>query len=562
MYYMRFTLLLIFFFFITVCGYAQSTVSNTDEYYFRVLQITGITDDVSSFQLRPYDIPEQTDHYHPWRKLFEPVNDGLQINNRYATFQFYEPILFQSYNSALPRGNNDGAIWQGRGYNSAFSTGFRGAVGPLHIQFRPVIGVAQNLSYDLGPYLIPTIRTSEGRVEGNEFMYRDFRGSIDYVQRYGDSSYTWADLGESSVELKYAGLRLALSNKKIWTGPAVNTSLHFGYSAPGFKHLFLGTYKPLQTAAGNFEFAYIFGKTRESDYFTENRILDSQSVNALVFIYTPWFTNNFSIGGVRTYFHPFPESFSQYRIQARKLFEPGLREALTDEDGEPRGFDPDNQLASVFFRYIIPENGFEVYGEYGRNDHNANWRDFRAQPNHHRAYTIGATKSLWLPGNRLMAINIELNQFEAMRTALTRGGRHLGGWYTHSRQVLGFTNNGQILGTGYGPGVNMQKIRADLFDERGGLSFKVARIAYHNSRMDQYFNSIQNANEQDIERWEVRNIEIMLGTGLTAFLPHNFELTATIEQSIILNQHYLKENDLANTRVEVVLRKQLRGWVR
>lgn len=541
----------------------STTFNNRDEYYIRVLQISGISDDDASYHLRPYEFSGPIENFHPWEHVIKPNGEPLFSLSEHAGFDLFEPVLFQSYNTALPHGTNDGPVWQGKGYNMAFTAGAGASFGPLHIRLRPVVGMAQNRSFDLGPYQPPQIKTDSYNYLGpsSEYAYRDFRGSIDYVQRYGDETYSWFDLGDSSIELRYSGFKVALSNRQVWTGPAVNTSLHFGYSAPGFRHIYAGTYRPVRTAAGSFEFAYIFGGMRESDYFSIGRNIGTQSVNSLVFIYKPWFTNRFTLGAIRTYFHPYPESFSEYKTQAKKLFEPGLRNAISD-DGVPRGAHPDNQLGSVFFRYVISDYGVEFYAEYGRNDHNADWRDFRAQPNHHRAYTIGATKTFSLSNQRLLAVNLELNQLEAMRTALTRGDRHLGGWYTHSGQVLGFTNKGQITGTGFGPGMNMQMLRADIFDEKGSVSFKLARITYHNSRLDQYFEQIQAANNRTVERWEVRNSEILLGAEVTAFLIHGLELSAVLDQSFIFNRHYLRDNNVANTRLEVVLRKQMRGWRR
>jgi hypothetical protein len=315
------------------------------------------------------------------------------------------------------------------------------------------------------------------------------------------------------------------------------------------------------SAIGNFEFAYIFGGIRESDYFTVNKGFGMLSVNSLIVVYKPGFSEGFSIGFIRSYFHPYPDSFDQYWNQAKKLFEPGLREAIED-NGEPRGADPDNQIGSVFFRYFLPDHQFEIYGEYGRNDHSGNWRDFRAQPNHHRAYTIGGTKTMFLPKNRLLAVNIEINQLEAMRTALIRGESHLGGWYTHTSQVLGFSNTGQILGSPYGPGVNLQKIRGEVLGPSGGIALKIARITYHNSRMDQYFDQVLAANQIIVERWEVRNIELLFGAEITAFLKYGLELSAVIEQSIIFNHHHILDNDRGNTRMELVFRKNVRGWRR
>jgi hypothetical protein len=534
-----------------------------DEYYGRLLQISGVSDDKATYQLRPYDYGIMAETLHPWQNLFSTQNSSDYLPVRFIDFDFYQPVLFQSYNTALPRGTNDGAVWQGRGYNMAFSTGLGISAGPLQIRFRPVVGYSQNRSFGLGPYEPPLIRGEDGNVTASEFAYRDFRGSIDYVQRFGEDPFSWFDFGDSFAELRYAGIRAAFSNERIWTGPSLQTSLQLGYSAPGFMHLYFGTYKPLNTFAGSFEFAYIFGGMRKSDYFDGRSASRMQSVNSVIFIYSPWFTEHFSIGAMRTYFHPYPSNFEQFKSQASKLFDPGLRGALADgDDTFADTWDPDNQLASIFFRYYLPSYGIEIYSEYGRNDHNMDWRDFRAHPDHQRAYTLGLLKTFIIPKNRLLAIHLEINQLETNRTSLTRGNEHLGGWYTHGAQVQGFTNQGQIPGTGYGPGVNIQMIRADLFDPRGSLSIKFARIIYHNSRVDQFFEYIQQKNRNRVDRWEVRNFEFLLGTEFTAFLSAGIELSAALEQSFIFNHHNLKGNDLGNTRLELVIRKKMKGWLR
>ena len=535
------------------------------EYYYRILQVSGLSDVNGSFTIRPFSPRGESDDWHPWHSTGYFSNEKkVSSSSRHIHLNLFEPVFFQSYNTHVPRGANDGAIWQGKGYNMAVSAGVYAKAGPLYIFFRPQAGMAQNLEFDLGPYPPAEISvvTEDYFGEATEFAYRGFRGVIDYVQRYGDATFNWFDLGQSSVELRYSGLRLALSNTLIWTGPAVHNSLQFGYNAPGFKHLYLGTYRPIQTPAGSFEFFYLFGGTRKSDYFDKDGAFRSrQSVNSLFVTYSPRFIPGLSAGALRTFFHSYPTSFSEYRFQSSKLFEAIVRAGL-GTPGLPDGYDPDNQVASVFLRWVFPSAGFEVYSEYGRNDHNADLRDFRRQPNHQRAYTLGLIKTSMLKKSRLLVLNIEINQFEPMRTALSRGDNYLGGWYTHAQQVFGLTNDGQIMGSGYGPGVNMQMLKTDVYHSGGRLGMKIARIAYHNSRVDQYFHFIQAANENFVEHDDVRNIEILVGAEITKFFRHGIELSAVIDQSLIFNHHNLKGNDITNTRFELVLRKQVRGWLR
>src|SRR5205823_14545072 len=56
---------------------------------------------------------------------------------------------------------------------------------------------------------------------------------------------------------------------------------------------------------------------------------------------------------------------------------------------------PDNQLASLFVRWAPPASGFEVYGEYGREDRNVDLRDFEEEPDHDAGYLVGFARA-WI----------------------------------------------------------------------------------------------------------------------------------------------------------------------
>lgn len=552
---------------------ANNTFSPEDEYYLRLLQILGISDHSSSYNIRPVMEVQVTDIKHPWDEYYgRPASSSSDNRKGFEpSVKPYQLSLFQSYNSRVPRGNNDGAVWQGRGHNVAFSAGFEASAGPLKIRLRPVVGSAQNREFDLGRLPIPFISYPEINYlePASIYAYRGadrVRARIDHVQRYGDSRYSWADLGESAIELNYNSMRLALSNEKIWMGPAHNTSLLLGYSAPGFNHLYAGTNRPAQTPIGSFEFAYIFGKMVKSDYFDTIDYRNSQSINAFLLSFSPKFAKKrFSIGAVRAYFFPYPKSFSEYRKQASKLYETPLKDSRGYVDGS--GAVNDNQIAILFSRYVVPSSGFEMYIEYGRNDHNSNFRDLLGQPSHHRAYSVGMTKAKQISENRIVAVNLEINQLEPTRTTVTRGGRTIfntyqGGWYLHSNQIMGISNRGQIPGTGYGVGINMQQMKVDLFHNEGKYGLKLARIAYHNAYLNENFNQILQFNNEDIQRWEVRKIELLAGVEATFFQLKNLEISATIEQSITFNNNYIKGNDINNTRFELVLKTNFKDWKR
>lgn len=543
--------------------FAQSPLlpqGDLSEQLYRILQNRGELQDPASFLLRPL-IPHNSlsiETMDPLRSGFRAAAPVVDVSG--VSLFLFEPVWFNSYNTTLPRGSMDGALWQGRGYNTSLSAGLFASYGPLSLTFRPRVITAENRYFDPEPYNPPEIRTGYYRGTASEFAYPGFRGRIDYPIRFGDHRFSRFDLGDSSLELRLFGFSAALSNQRLWTGPGVQNSLQFGYHAPGFLHLRLGTSQPFETRIGSFEWLYIFGGVRKSDFYSDG-VYNTHSVNSMALTYSPRFIPGLSVGTLRTFFHRYPSDFSEYWDQASKLFEAAVRVGLQNEEN-PTGYDPDNQVWSVFARWVFPESGFEFYGEYGRNDHNVDLRDFRMQYNHHRAYILGMQKATYLYGERVLNLNFEIMQSETPRSSLTRGNQNLGGWYVHGQQVVGFTHRGQIPGTGYGPGVNMQWFAADLFSGQYRLGVHLARIVYHNSRVDQFFSSIARVNSDPVERWEVRNVELLAGVRITRPIPLRLELDAAIEQSLILNHHNIANNDLGNTRFELTVRKQIRGALR
>ncbi len=472
---------------------------------------------------------------------------------RYALI---EPVWFQSWNSTLPRGVNDGAIWQGKGYNTALSAGILANWGPLHVRFQPQVGFAQNLSFDLGQLPTP--------FRGVE--YSTPIHPIDNVRRFGPDPYSWFDLGDSYVELRVHGLKAGFSNARFWTGPAIHNPLFFSYNAPGYKHLHIGTYRQLKTPLGGIEFKYQYGALQKSEWFND-RISDNlNSIVSIHFGYSPAFLKGLTIGFNRLYLDRYPDSLSDKWVQAKRVFESVLKENLRSNQND-EGQSASNQMASIYYRWVFSNLGFETYGEFGRNDHNIDWRDFRMQPDHQRAYLLGILKSFKLSENRILSIGIETTQLNANRTTFTRGGEPwqrgaLGVWYIHRPPNFGFTNKGQILGAAIGQVGQSQNIDINLFQEKGAFGLKLSRISYFDLIVDGNFSRIMIINEDNIERHEVRNIELMAGFSATRFLSNNLEISAALDISYIMNHNYVRDNDKVNARFEITVRRNFEGWLR
>src|SRR5690625_4634877 len=96
---------------------AQGVQQKQYDYYLRVLQLTESTSDAATYHLRPFiGFPnvKSVREEHPLQHRFKLEEDPLFESRGGLKFSPYEPVWFQSYNTTLPRGGHDGAIWQGK----------------------------------------------------------------------------------------------------------------------------------------------------------------------------------------------------------------------------------------------------------------------------------------------------------------------------------------------------------------------------------------------------------------------------------------------------------------
>jgi hypothetical protein len=133
---------------------------------------------------------------------------------------------------------------------------------------------------------------------------------------------------------------------------------------------------------------------------------------------------------------------------------------------------------------------------------------------------------------------------------------------------VGFTNKGQMIGSGFGPGGNAQNLKADYYFNDGKYGARLSRIVYHNTLLDNvsrrrnYYELIIAENPGIEQRWQMRNIEYVFAFDMTRSWRYGLEVSAALEQSFILNQHYLSGNDILNTRLELTIRKKIKGGIR
>ncbi len=410
-----------------------------DDYYRRMQLLSNIDSNIS-FAVRPihtYALKE-ADSYDPESNL----EQDSWLNFRGTVESSDEKFLFkilplswkQQVNSHHPYGWNDGSMIPAKGYQTLLTGGFFAKWGPLSVQLQPEYLYATNKSF--------------------ETIGRSY--SIDMPEHFGDTPYRKVLWGQSSMRLTIGPASVGLSNENLWWGPGKRNSLLMSNNAEGFKHVTLNTVRPVQTRIGSFEAQFIGGvleRSREPHpgktfKYPKNewRYLSAMNLN-----YQPKWLSGLFLG--------FTRAFYAYNSDLRSFgdYVPFLTpfQKVNTDDGDPFARD---QLTSLYARWLFTKAKAEVYVEYGLNDNSHDYRDFIGSPDHSRAYIVGLSKLVPLTyrqQNEYVQVNLELRQMSQSIDRIIRGA---GNWYTHSQVRHGYTQMGQIIGSGPDLGGNLQTI--------------------------------------------------------------------------------------------------------
>lgn len=419
-------------------------VGDPIEDYLRVLQISGLAD-LGSFTIRPLppgDFRERlTSSEHPWReRLGAPAAD----DRRDLQIQVDDPLLRVFANSRFPLGQNDGAVWQGRGLTTAVDAGATLRWRALTVAVRPTLIFNENRSFELA--VAPT-----------EYDY-PWR-AIDLPQRFGPDAFWTLDPGQSEIRLDSHGFAVGFGTANLWWGPAIRNPIIMSNNAPGFPHAFVGTSGPVGIGIGELEAQWIWGDLDQSDWFGYAAPSDDRFITGLVATYSPSFLPGLSLGATRVFYVAVPDDGTPLKDYFA-VFQ-GIRKRTFATPSNPTGEDEHDQLLSLFGRWVLPESDFEVFWEWARNDHSWEIRDFLLEPEHSQAYMLGLQKAIALSGDRILSIRFELTHLEKPPTWIIRGPSP--SYYVHHIVTQGYTQRGQIIGAGIGPGGNAQGLGVDLY---------------------------------------------------------------------------------------------------
>lgn len=419
------------------------------EQYIRVLQVDGLVKG-SSFFLRPLVNGAAADSAGPWARRFGSAPSGDTGALRLA----YDPARVRiTENSATPWGQNDGAMWQGRGLNAALDGGATLTWRGLTVTVHPTLVYAQNASFPLAPV---------NDTLGSPYGYPWF--VMDLPQRPGPNAYQRLDAGQSDVSLTVGGARVGFGTRNLWWGPGIHTSILMSDNAPGIPHASLATSRPLGIGVGTLEGQWIWGRLQESGWYTGPGAGVGRFVTGAEVAFTPYgsFFKGLTVGGGRLFYQNVPPgglTLSDYLAVVRPPFK-----QTTSTTGNPTGDDQRDQILSFHWRWVLPAGGFETYGEWARNDFAWNLTDFLLEPEHSQAYTLGLQKVATLSDGRIVALNGELTHLERDPSFQIRDDPS---YYVHDVVHAGYTQRGQLVGSALGPGGDGQYVGADVYTHWG-----------------------------------------------------------------------------------------------
>lgn len=369
------------------------------------------------------------------------------------------------YNSAYPYGMNDGPVWVGRGFTTSVTAGVVLEWGPIELILAPTAFWTENREFPLM------------RVPDTVSAYSDPLTvfGVDRPQRFGDRPYARLDPGSSTFRVQAFGVQAGVSTANEWWGPMSDYPFVLGNNAPGFLHLFAGTARPVSVGVGRLHTRLIYGELAQTSYSPVPADSGRRFAGGMIAVIEPRGFPGLEVGFTRFFHMEWPDSLSNRHFA--HLFETLLKSkigrVLNQEPTDPGKSSRDNQLASVFARWVLGRSGFELYGEYSREDHSVDVYDLLVEPDHSSLYGWGLRRAWRTPGS-LRAMRVETINYQPSSL-----GRHRpqSGAYGHSFTRQGHTHMGQLLGSGIGAGAGAGAIAA--FSEHspsGALEVSLARM--------------------------------------------------------------------------------------
>lgn len=527
---------LIFFFFVSL-SFTQEALKSIEEDYYDFLSLNGTvarpTLGYKTLSDNIWEFSEIDSESHIWSNLnlgsnfllwqaSSPVDNWFTRGiEQSLTAKVYGPEWVNSYNTASPYGQNDGGLWQGCGYNTAFTAGARLEGYGFEATFKPQVSWMQNREYE---YIKPNYTGETYKDKAEKYGYYGVT-SVDVPQRFGDSPFWNFDWGDSEIRYSLYSFTVGFGTQSIWLGPAKLNPIMHSNNASSYPKLDIGFRKTelkmpyWEWYLGSIELRGWWGKLTESDWFDNDNTNDNTLISGLSINYQLPFFRDLTFGLNRTMLSAW-KNMSSYTLF--KIYNPSI------SSGTSGGKDESDQRVSFTIDYNIKNAGFEVYLEWARNDFSPNRDYYIRYPFHTAGWTFGTEKTFDLPWNLKGAFLLELTFLEC-----SADYDRLISWYStfyaHHEIKQGYTNNGQWLGAGIGTGGNSQYFGLTVYYPRGSVLLFMQR---RNPDLDysMYIDSRANGTQAE------KNIRAELNFGISGLYYFTDSFNVQL-QYILNNQH-------------------------
>jgi hypothetical protein len=525
-----------------------------ENFYQKYLRFENLSKGLNknlSFTLRPLNEKSldlsQSDH-----SVYQDISQEI-LTNKSKSFELKVfPIKYNiEYNSETPYNRNNGTMIPNVGYQHLISFGLYSKIGPLTITLRPEHHFSENKNF-------------QGFWEGHSPIIWAKRyilwNRIDMPERFGNKRHNSLLLGQSSIKFNYKNFSFGISNENLWWGPSIKNSIMMSNHSQGFKHITFNTNKPIKTKIGNFEWQLITGRLESSGYtppntnveYAGNKLYvakinqlaetdDWRFLQAYIITFSPKFLSNLSVGFMRwTQMYSSLVEGKYWWMKGNTTYFPVFNNLFRSNDkyGDFEG--QTNQAAGVFFRWLWEDSNAEIYAEFHHNDSKFNFRDLILDSEHSRAVTFGIQKVF----NSNLLFSWEWTQLEQSSSRITRDA---GSWYMHYQVYDGYTNRGEVLGAGIGPGSNSQFFSIQKFNKNNLFGLALEIIDNDN---DFYYEAF--ASEQDFRRyWKDFNFQINFEKKFKSFLMESkliFQRQLNYQWGLTENatSYYLPGRDINN----------------
>lgn len=511
---------------LSLSAFSQEALKSIEEEYYDFLSLQGLVERPTlgyrTLSDSKWELSDEA--FSDNRNIWKGNNLGTirQLSDNIA-FKFYGPEWYNSYNTKAPYGQNDGALWQGKGYNTSFTSGVRFEGYGFELTFKPQLNWSQNKEFD---YIQPNYSGANYSGKAAKYGYYGVT-SVDAPQRFGDSSFATFDWGDTELRYTWKTFTVGFGTQAIWLGPAKINPIMHSNNAPSYPKIDFGLRKTELGNLGEIEGRIWYGRLSESQYFDNDT---SNNYNLISGISASWalpgIFDGLTLGVNRTMTSKWNDK-NKYTMLT----------IINPKMGVSAGEDKSDQRFSFTADYVFRESNLELYLEWARNDFSSNVFSLIRYPFHTQGWTAGLKKTYNPHKDFILEFLIECTMLESSRDYELLWSTT---FYAHHMITQGYTNKGQWLGAGIGTGGNSQYLGMKLYTRKSSYNIFIQR---RNPDLD-YTWFLDNNSDKNTETSIKATLDF--GLGISHFITKQLNCTG----SYIFSRNFNATNDVNDTNAD------------